>query len=80
MATIKTVTIEYSYTFNLGNYSSVRPSVSLTAELVEGADVNDVIATLQEDAEDHVKGTIDAELLARGVQPYFATRRAEEAF
>lgn len=71
MATFKTITIEYSYTFNLGNYSSVRPVAALTVELAEGESAVDVVAALQEKAREVVHGEIDRALEQAGRAPHF---------
>lgn len=71
MATIKTITIEYTYTFNLGNYSSVRPAVTLTADLTEGENVEAVTKTLQDQARAEVEKEIDLTLTQQGRQPHF---------
>lgn len=70
MATIKTITIEYGYTFNLGNYSSVRPAASFTVELAEGDDVENAVAWLQKKARRAVHDEIDLELMRRGQRPF----------
>lgn len=75
MATIKTITIEYGYAFNLGNYSSVRPAVTLTAELTEGDDVEAVTKTLQDQARTAVETEIDATLKLQGKAPHFEQLR-----
>lgn len=75
MATIKTITIEYGYTFNLGNYSSVRPAVTITAELTEGDDVKAVTADLQDQARLEVENEIDTALTEQGRASHFAQLR-----
>lgn len=68
---IKTVTIEYSYTFNLGNYSNVKQAISLTAELAEGDDPEQVTHLLRTQARVEAQTEIDLALVANGRQPYF---------
>ena len=75
MATIKTITIEYGYTFNLGNYSSCRPAVTLTAELAEDENPYDAIGRLQGDARLLVEDEIDAVLAQSGRAPHFKQLR-----
>ena len=75
MATIKTITIEYGYTFNLGNYSSCRPAVTLTAELDEGENPYDAIGRLQGDARLLVEDEIDDVLVQSGRVPHFKQLR-----
>jgi hypothetical protein len=62
MAIIKTVTVGLSYTYNLGDYSNVRPSIEFTAEVKEGENIEVVRAALAEDCRLHVHGEIDAAL------------------
>ena len=71
MATIKAITIEYSYTFNLGNYSSVRPVATFTAELADGDEVTAVTEMLQDDARAAVESEIDRTLEQAGRAPHF---------
>lgn len=75
MVTIKQITIEYGYTFNLGNYSSVRPVVTLTADLAEGDEPDLVVLDLQEQARLAVEDEIDAALTLQGKPPYFKSLR-----
>jgi hypothetical protein len=75
MATIKQITIEYGYTFNLGNYNSIRPAVTLTADLVEGENVETVTRALQDQARTPVETEIDAALKLQGRAPYFEQLR-----
>lgn len=75
MATIKTITIEYQLTFNLGNYSSVRPSVAITAELAEGENVEAVTQSLQDQARQEVENEIDRTLTQQGRAPHFEQLR-----
>ena len=75
MATIKTITIEYSYTFHLGNYSSCRPAVTLTAELADGDDFEDEVLDLQNYARIVVEEEIDDVLVQSGKAPHFKQLR-----
>ncbi len=75
MATIKQITIEYGYTFNLGNYSSVRPAVTFMAELTEGDDVEAVTKTLQDKVRTAVEAEIDAAIKLQGKAPHFEQLR-----
>lgn len=75
MSTIKQITIEYGYTFNLGNYSSVRPAVTFTAELAAGDEPKLVTEFLQEQARAAVEKEIDATLELQGKAPYFKQLR-----
>jgi hypothetical protein len=76
MTTIKTITIEYGYTFNLGNYSNVRPIVTLTAELADGDVPDIVIQTLQDKARREVENQIDFVLRQANKAPHFEQLRA----
>lgn len=86
MAIIKQITIEYGYTFNLGNYSSVRPAVTFTADLAEGENVEAVTRALQDQARTAVEAEIDAALKLQGKALHFEQLRNnarlidEEAF
>lgn len=75
MPTIKQITVEYTCTYNLGNYSSVKPTVTITAELSEDDDPELVILDLQEQARQAVHEEIDAALVANGRLAQF--KRAE---
>ena len=72
---IKTITFEYGYTFNLGNYSSVRPVVTFTSEIQEGDDPDRILAELQEWARAEVEGEIDRALVLSGKAPHFERLR-----
>ena len=74
MATIKTITIEYGYTFNLGNYSSCRPAVTLTAELGDD-DYDSTVIWLQNEARRLVEDEIDAVLVQSGRGRHFKQLR-----
>ena len=76
MPSIKQITIEYGYTFNLGNSSSVRPTVTLTADLTEDDAPDEVILDLQEQARLAVEDEIDATLIRGGRAPHFKQLRA----
>ena len=71
MAIFKTITIEYGFTFDLGNYNSVRSAAAFTVELDEGELVIDVVAALQEKARREVHTEIDRTLEQTGHVPYF---------
>lgn len=75
MATIKQITIEYGYTYNLGNHNSIRPAATFTAELVKGDDVEVVTKTLQDQARAAVETEIDATLKLQGKAPHFEQLR-----
>lgn len=51
---VKTVTVVYSMTCNLGNYSNTRQSVSLTAELDEGDNEDQALSRLRYQASEHI--------------------------
>lgn len=71
MPQIKTITIEYTYTYNLGNYSSVKPAMTITAELAEGDDREQVALDLRNQARYEVQTEIDLALIREGRQPHF---------
>ena len=75
MATIKTITIEYGYTFNLGNYSSCRPAVTLTVELAVSDNWASKVYELQAEARLFVENEIDAILMQSGKAPHFKQLR-----
>jgi hypothetical protein len=77
MAKVTQVSVSYSYTFNLGNYSSVRPEVSLTAELEEGDSPETVQRTLLDTAKGQVEGAIDDELIRLDRMPHFDKERGK---
>jgi hypothetical protein len=52
---IKTITVTYSRTFNLGNYNSARFEVTLGAELEEGDDPAEAEAQLWAQAKEGIK-------------------------
>lgn len=56
---VKTVTFEYGMTYNLGNYSSTKQSVSLTAELSEGDDEGDALDELRNQAANQIRTAIN---------------------
>lgn len=78
MSTITQVTASYSYTYNLGDYKSIRPEVTLTAILEEGDDPEGVRATLQIEARLSVQDQVDDELIRLGRMPHFDKDRAEK--
>jgi hypothetical protein len=63
---ITSVTVEYGLTENLGDYNNVRPSVRITADVLEGEDPDDVFGELWERAEDEVKEGVNQALEAHG--------------
>lgn len=69
---IKTVTVSYNRTHSLGNYSNVRPGISLTAELEEGDDPEAAKAALLYDARAFVEEMIDQALEAEGEHAKFS--------
>lgn len=79
---IKQITVTYSYTFNLGNYSSIRPEVSLTADLAEGDEPEQARRELLQTAQAQVEESIDHELIRLNRHPHFDPERTlpEEAF
>ena len=58
------ITISYSRTHSLGNYSNVKPSASLTVEIEETDDLNAVKAQLLSGVKTIVEAEIDAALEA----------------
>lgn len=52
---IKTITVAYSRTFNLGNYNSARFEVTLGAEIEEGDDPVEAEAQLWAQAKESLK-------------------------
>jgi hypothetical protein len=75
MATIKTITVEYGYTFNLGNYQSCRPVVTITAELSKSDNWAGKVYELQAEARLFVENEIDAVLMQTGKAPHFKQLR-----
>lgn len=65
------VEVVYSYTYNLGNYSNVRPSIKLTAELAEGDNEAEVRRELMESARHQAEAEIDRALEQQGSVPKF---------
>lgn len=65
------ITVYYSYTFNMGDYSNIKPAVSITGYLSPDDDPGAKLAYLQAQAEAHVHGVIDAQLEAQDKPPYF---------
>lgn len=68
---ITEVQISYAQTYNLGNYSNVKPEARLTANLSDGDDPEIVRRELQAQAEAHAHEVIDAALEAQGDSPHF---------
>lgn len=65
------VKAKFAYTYNLGNYSNVRPEVELTAELEEGDDPDEALVTLRGQAREHVHAEIDQVLESDDQPPKF---------
>jgi hypothetical protein len=76
---ITQITVEYGCTWNLGSYSSVRPALSLTAELEEGESPDQVRQELHEQAKSHVEAAIDAALVQTGQKPQFGREALRQA-
>lgn len=55
---VKTVTVEYSMTYNLGNYSNTKQAVSLTAEVGEDDSTSYVLEVLRDQASEHITRAI----------------------
>jgi len=56
---IKKIVVSHMETQNLGDYSNVKPSVTLEAELGEGENVSETIKTLQAQAQQAVQQQVD---------------------
>lgn len=59
---VTTVTVSYGLTVNLGDYSNVRPEVSLTAELGPRESADDILADLLQEARMQVEYVADEAL------------------
>lgn len=68
---VTTTKIAYSLTYSLGNYSNVRPSIELTAEIEPGDDEIEVRESLMDSARAHVEQEVDRALEAQGDPPHF---------
>jgi hypothetical protein len=56
---IKTITVSYEYRQNLGDYSSVNPKITVTADLEEGDDPDIIQLRLLDEARGLVQNEID---------------------
>ncbi len=45
---VKEITLEYNLTFNLGNYQSVKPTITMTAALGEDDDPTQALTQLRQ--------------------------------
>lgn len=70
---IERVTVTYGRTWNMGNYSNVKPEVTVTAVLQDGDDPLAVQAELQQYAQGQVEAIIDQALEQQGDAPEFFT-------
>ena len=43
MGQIKTVTVEYGRTFNIGNYESIRLGLTVTKDILEGENITEEV-------------------------------------
>ena len=68
---ITQITVQLSHVFSLGNYSNVKPGLSLTADLTEDDDLDAVKDELHRRAEEHVQWAIDRTLEAEDKPPHF---------
>lgn len=70
---LTTVTVSFGRTQSLPEYSNVKPSITLTAELGDGDDPEAVRAALLEEARTFVEATIDDALEDAGEPAKFST-------
>ena len=70
---VKEITVTLKQTYNLGNYSSVAPDVTITAEVVEGDSAETVIDYLQHTARLAVRAEIDRTLAGLGKAPVYGS-------
>lgn len=68
---VTTIKVAYALTYNLGDYSNVRPSIELTAEIEPGDDEIEVRESLMDSARAHVEQEVDRALEAQGDPPHF---------
>lgn len=68
---VTTVKAEYTLTYNLGNYSNVRPSVELTAEIEPDEDEITAQLYLMDAARAQVQHEVDLALESQGDPPHF---------
>lgn len=73
MATITEIQVTYQTTENLGNYSNVKPSVSLTARMDEGDDPEVEREKLMATARAMVQTEVDNALEASDLSPKYST-------
>jgi hypothetical protein len=65
------ISIAYTQTYNLGNYSNVKPEIRLTAVLEDGDNPEQIMAELQAQAQAHIHEVIDTTLEEQGDAPHF---------
>ena len=64
---VKNISVEVSFTYSLGNYSSCKPSFSVVAELQEGDNYEDEMALLRAALMRQIDSALmDAKALQRG--------------
>ena len=68
---VKTITVEFGMTQNLGDYSNVRPLVAITADLDQGDDPAAVLQALQGQVRTEVETAVDTALEQAGQSPRF---------
>lgn len=68
---LKTIRVDYSLTYNLGNYSNVRPSIGLGATLEEGEDELEARRALMLTARGQVEAEVDRALEQMDRPPEF---------
>lgn len=68
---ITSVQVHFTWTWNMGDYSNIKPGVTLTASVEDGQDPAEIAAALGRMARTFVAGQIDETLEAEGRRPYF---------
>jgi hypothetical protein len=68
---IKSVTVGLSFTESLRDYNNIKPSLTITADVDPGENVDDVIQFLDEIVRDYVESRVDDALEAAGQSPKF---------
>jgi hypothetical protein len=68
---IKTVTVSYSRVHSLQDYNNVKPGLSITVEVTDVEDVEQVVSALNKACRGHVEAQIDEALMAEGHSPKF---------
>lgn len=68
---ITTVTLKYGVTRNMGDYSNIRPEITLSAEVYDGESAEDVLMTLEHYCKKHVNNLVDQALEADGEPPHY---------